>query len=210
MLKTCNYELWAQSSTGKPLNFTEFVIDMSLNWGLSGSRATSKVTMAPAAKKQLMNVKRGSQFVLRWGFSRKSYTQVTLYWTSTTWEIGGSANVSIDLVHAVWATARTPVVGIFSLGKVDKVIEKAAKEKGVKVKTQGASKNPGSELKNIAIAQTVAEEIERQYKGQFITADKDGVTLEVKSFENLAQTAQVYYISTEYGYYSFVANAKPV
>jgi Beta-lactamase enzyme family len=206
VLKTSNYEVWAQSSSGKPLNFTKFVISLSLNWSLSGTRATSKIVMAPEAKKQLMNVKRGTQFILQWGFSTKTYTKVVLYWTGTIWEIGDNANVSIDLVHGSWATTRVPVVAMLSDAKVKDSLQAAAKTKGVKLDTKKASEpNNGKNAKIVAVAQTVAEEIERQYKGQFIAAGKDGVTLEVTSFETLSKTAQAYYVSTEYGYLEKIA-----
>jgi hypothetical protein len=173
---------------------------MSLNWGLSGSRATAKIVMAPAAKKQLMNVKRGSQFLLQWGFTAKTYSRVVLYWTGTIWEIGDGATVSIELVHGSWATTRTPVVGSFSEVDPSYVVKKAAKDKGVKLDTVKAEDNSGTKQITVAVSQTVAQEIERQYKGQFITAASNGKNLIVASFENLAETAQAYYISTEYGF----------
>lgn len=198
MLKTCQYELWALSSSGKPLNFTKFIISMGLNWSLNASRATSKIVMAPAAKKQLMNVRRGAQFLLRWGFTPRTYTKVILYWTGTIWELGDSATVTIDLVHGSWATTRVPIVGILSNAKVTQAATKAAKDKGVILDTKKAAVS--KETKTIAIAQTLSEEIERQFKGQFIIPNKDGKTLEIVSFENISANSQAYYISTEYGY----------
>ena len=55
-LKTCRYELYSISLTGKLLDFTRFVISLNLNWGLNASKASAKVSFSPEAKKQLMNV----------------------------------------------------------------------------------------------------------------------------------------------------------
>lgn len=205
MLKSCNYELWSISSTNKPLDFTRFVVSLSLTWGLNASRASAKVTLAPAGKKTLMNVRRGSPFILRWGFQKSAYTQVKLFWTGTTWELGEGATVSIDLVHGSWALSRVPVKAIFTEAKVADSVKKLAKDKGVVVDTKKATVTPGSDSKTAAVSQTIDQELTRQFKGNFIIPSGDGKKLEVVSFENLVKTAQAFYISTAYGYLDKIA-----
>jgi len=201
MLKTCNYELWSKSSTGKLINFTRFIISANLRWGLSAGRARANITMSPQAKKALMNVKRGSEFLLRWGWGPSNFTQVKLYWVATDWEIGARSTVRIELVHSSWQTTRVPVVSIATNAKATDVVKAVAASKNTKINTtKAALPPPGANSKVVAVSQTIAEEINRQFKGQFVIPNKDGVTLDVVSFENLKDKAQVYYISTEYGY----------
>lgn len=194
-LKTCRYELYSISLTGKLLDFTRFVISLNLNWGLNASKASAKVSFSPEAKKQLMNVKRGSQFVLYWGFDKTNFNKVTLYWTGTSWDV--NAGVQIDLVHKSWELSRSPVRGVFTKTTSSEVATRAAKDKGIIIKVDKAKQAQPS---TVAVNQTAEDEFVKQFKGQVIKHGFDGKTMEVVSFENLKDKAQVYYISTEYGF----------
>jgi hypothetical protein len=196
MLKSCKYELWGLSVTDKPLNFTPFVISMSLSWGLNASKASARVSLSPDAKRQLMNVRRGSQFVLSWGFDANNFNKVYLYWTGTTWEV--NAGVQIDLVHKSWELSRTPVRGSFNNVASSEVAKKLTSEKGVKLKASAL----GNISAVIAVNQTIEEELLRQFKGEVIKHGFDGKSMEVVSFDKLKETAQAYYISTEQGFIS--------
>lgn len=183
-LKTCRYELYSISLTGKLLDFTRFVISLNLNWGLNASKASAKVSFSPDAKKQLMNVKRGSQFVLYWGFDKTNFNKVTLYWTGTSWDV--NAGVQIDLVHKSWELSRSPVRGVFTKTTSSEVATRAAKDKGIIIKVDKAKQAQPS---TVAVNQTAEDEFVKQFKGQVIKHGFDGKTMEVVSFENLKDKA---------------------
>jgi Beta-lactamase enzyme family/L,D-transpeptidase catalytic domain len=195
MLKACNYELWSISLSDKPLDFTRFVISISLNWGLGASKASAKISMSPEAKKQLMNVKRGSLFVIYWGYNKNTFNKVSLYWIGTSWEINNG--VQIELVHKTWELNRAPIRGIFTQINSKQLAIKAAQDKGIKVKIDKAKETNAA---TIAVNQTAQDEFIKQFKGQIIKHGFDGKSLEIISFENIKNKAQIYYISTEKGF----------
>jgi D-alanyl-D-alanine carboxypeptidase/Beta-lactamase enzyme family len=194
MLLSTSYELWAISSSGKPINFTRFVVNLKLTEGLNASRSQIKVTLAPEAKTSIQNVKKGGEWQLLWGYGPQVYRKVSAYWVGTEWSIGGSNLLGLTLVN----------LGQYQLsrGTVTRAIGMSTKAvaalKGVKLK---APVTETGKQKSHVISQVPLKEILRENRESFVKWGFDSqATAEVVKFADLGTKAQVHYISTLVGF----------
>lgn len=192
------YELFG-TGPSKPINFTPYIIDMDLKWGLNASRASCKVTFSQQAKPLINQVVRGSAFNLRWGFSPQVFNQVTLWWVGTNWSIGQEGEFGLTLVHkGGWTVSRGTGTRLISKEvSSDTALQDAFKQLGVGL-TFDVS-HEGTKDYTVLNA-TPAEELSKIKKDSLIKYDQSGKNISVVSFETLAQTAQIHQISTSVGF----------